>query len=60
MQKTYNEQLHDLFQTRDCLKLLCDKGFHLDDLLIQCENEIEEFVIRPLSDYEKVKKEGRL
>ena len=35
------EELHQALQCRDALKMLCDRGYELNDLLVICEKEIE-------------------
>lgn len=36
-----DSQLDGLFQARDALQLLCDKGYDLGDMLVECKNDIE-------------------
>lgn len=36
--------LHDLFQVRDALQLLCDKGYELKDMLDEVQDEIEKTI----------------
>ena len=40
----YPEELHSLFQVRDALQLLCDKGYDLHAMLDQCEIDIKALV----------------
>lgn len=44
MSPAATEELHDLFQVRDALQLLCDRGYDLGYMLTECEQDIQKFV----------------